>query len=163
MRIKRVCKVCGNVFLAIKTTQFFCSRKCFKKDYYLRIKAKVQEKEQNPHYPSRICGFCGEKSVLNFDPIKEQAKFDDWHCPFCGVTNKTLWQNIDNPMSQQEIAEFISTYRENNPVNEVVEYVTYNIPIRRIGDYEPPVVLLTCTEMKITDIQRGGRKKIIFS
>ena len=70
MEIKRQCKVCGVDFIAIKSTQFFHSRKCFKKDFYSRLKAKKADKEQNPVYPSKECGFCSKISRLDFDPIK---------------------------------------------------------------------------------------------
>ena len=90
MRIQRVCKICGRTFFAIKTTQFFCSRKCFKKDYY--IKTKIKKQKQSRVFPEKHCSYCGETSRLTFDPLEFPELFKDWACPKCGITNKMMWK-----------------------------------------------------------------------
>lgn len=108
MTLIRVCKACGASFSAIKETHHYCCRKCFKKDYYTRtrdkIKARLIYDMAHPVYPTRICDFCGYESSLEFDPTKEEYRFDTWECPCCHVPNSLLWRYQDNFNSYQKIA-----------------------------------------------------------
>ena len=90
MKIKRICKICGNSFNAIKTTQYFCGRKCFKRDYYLRVRAKEID-SQKLHFPMKKCSFCDTCTQLTFDPIHDPGALNSWFCPKCGVTAKDIW------------------------------------------------------------------------
>jgi len=161
MRIKRSCKICGKMFFAIKTNQFFCSRKCFKKDYYVRMKTKKEDEKNSLNFPVKKCNFCGKTHKLTFDPIKEPRLFNEAPCPECGVSNKLMWENQHKANSKMIITEFIDSH----PIVTIkkVEDKNYKIPIRRIGEYEPSILFLTCKITKITDVQRGDRRKIVFS
>lgn len=88
MSIERKCKTCGANFYAIKDTQFFCSRRCFKKAYYYRNKDKI--KEQNKRTPTFLCPVCHNESNLGFDPIRQEYMFDVYICPFCGIPRVTM-------------------------------------------------------------------------
>lgn len=107
MKLKQTCKVCETSFVAIKATQKFCSRKCFKRDYYLRIKRRQQEELANPVFPKKICTFCLNTTVLNFDPIKSPQLFNDFRCPNCNVSNRMVWANSDQLDSKQIISNLI--------------------------------------------------------
>lgn len=110
MRLQRNCKVCDKKFTAIKTTQYFCSRRCFKRDYYLRNKAKMAAETANPKFPIRTCAYCKLPTELDFDPIRLPERFDIWQCLHCGLSNDVLWRYIDNPASYQIIKEILVTY-----------------------------------------------------
>jgi hypothetical protein len=163
MRIRRICKICGEPFYAIKTTQFFCCRKCFKKDYYLRQKIRIQEERQKgPIYPIKECGFCLKKAQLNFDPLDKPSLFNAWACPYCGATNKLVWENQNKPNSYQIISEILATINF-TPVTFQHQYRTYQIPIQRLEQGNPHVIVMACGRTNIMDIQCNGRKKISFS
>lgn len=83
MHIKKNCKTCQKEFDAIKYGQFFCSRKCFKKDYYQRNREKLRLLEkQRPVYN---CSVCDGASEMPYDPVKNYSKFNAFACPFCGM------------------------------------------------------------------------------
>ena len=95
MQIPRECRVCGKDFLAIKQTQFFCCRKCFKKDYYQRTKAKLAE--EAARRPVYNCPICEEATPIDFDPIKDEKSFDEMICPFCGIPRSVMYAHHTNP------------------------------------------------------------------
>jgi len=163
MRTERICKICGNKFLAIKTTQFFCSRKCFKKDYYVRMKIKELEKDQNPKYPSKQCGLCGKVSQLDFDPIKNPQKFNAWGCPHCGATNALVWEYQDNPNSHQLINNIIISVQAQVILDTTPQYQIYHLPVNRIEQGNQEIIVMTCEELNILDVQKRDRKKLSFS
>lgn len=165
MRISRTCKICGDSFSAIKVTQFFCSRKCFKRDYYVRTKSKIQDTAQNPTYPTKGCAFCQVKSKLNFDPLDNPQLFNAWACPSCGATNQLVWEHQDNPNSYQIISSILlqMATESSKPVQLEVQYQTYQIPIQRLENGNPNVVVMTCETLDILNIQKKNRKKILFS
>lgn len=164
MRIKRTCKICGDTFSAIKVTQFFCRRKCFKRDYYLRTKAKEVEMEQKPSYPVKKCGFCQISSRLSFDPLDNPEMFNAWGCPMCGATNKLIWEHQNRSNSYQIISQIlVSMSSMQAPATLAVQYQTYQIPVQRLEHGNPSVVVLTCETLNILDIQKKDRKKILFS
>lgn len=109
MRIKRKCKNCGQAFMAIKTTQKFCSRKCFKKNYYFLMKKKREYAKAHPVYPVKHCDFCKNVIKLDFDPIKYPRRYDKLECPKCHVTNEMIWQNAYKSNSKQVILDSVKT------------------------------------------------------
>lgn len=109
MRIERKCKVCGTPFTAIKTTQYFCKRKCFKRDYYVRNKRVIQLEKTLPTFPKKRCSFCSVVNSLPFDPVKHPLRFNEWECGNCGVSNKLLWEYQDNYNSYQIISNILKT------------------------------------------------------
>lgn len=163
MRINRTCKICGGDFSAIKVTQFFCSRKCFKRDYYLRTRANQQDEEHHPNYPTKKCAYCEESSQLNFDPIKNKEKFNAWSCPHCGVTNRLLWDHRDAPNSYQIISSIMITIKRPAVELQPQIYQTYKLPVPRLEQGNKSIVVMTCETLDILDIRKKDRKKIVFS
>lgn len=103
MRIKRNCQICGAEFIAIKTTQLFDKRKCFKRAYYIRKKAEMADEAASPKYPIYYCNVCNFKIQLDFDPVKNSDLFENHKCPNCNFTRKHAWQHN---------VEFIFTFSE---------------------------------------------------
>ena len=164
MKLKRRCKVCGSKFTAIKVTQYFCRRQCFKRDYYIRTKNKELEQKQNPSYPKKICSFCNQESTLYFDPVENPEKFNDWECPHCHVPTNLIWKYQNFRDSEQKIYAVLETMQISNTGNSrEIEYQTYYIPIHRLEDADTSVVVMSCDKPDIYEIQRGDRKKITFS
>ena len=83
MRIQKKCKTCEKEFEAIKDGQFFCSRKCFKKDYYQRNREKLKQLEKRR--PVYTCSVCSHACEMPYDPVKNYSKFNAFNCPFCGM------------------------------------------------------------------------------
>jgi hypothetical protein len=92
MVIIRACKICGKIFSAQMITNIFCCRKCFKKDYYRRMKVLEKHQNNNPKFPSKRCASCGSITQLEFDPKKHPHLFDIWRCPDCNISNKDTWK-----------------------------------------------------------------------
>ena len=111
MQITRLCKTCKNEFIARKTTQWFCCRRCFKKDYYQKIKQKNIALDKNPKVPLKTCVFCGKLYHVPFDPIKFPKLFDQWRCPFCGISNQMIWKFSEKQNSRQLIFQAILELR----------------------------------------------------
>lgn len=88
MRVKRNCKTCGAEFWAVKSNQFFCQRRCFKKDFYQRNKEKV--KAAAKALPKYKCPVCHKISDLPFSPLKNEHLFNEWVCPFCGIPHMVI-------------------------------------------------------------------------
>jgi DNA-directed RNA polymerase subunit RPC12/RpoP len=81
--IRKICKTCGVEFDAIKEGQYFCKRKCFKRDYYKRNKARLALlAKARPIYR---CGNCGHAAEVPFDPIKYPKRFTKFKCPECSM------------------------------------------------------------------------------
>lgn len=75
------CQVC---FTPKSLNNVFCSRKCFKKDFYHRKKA---EELSNKKFPIFLCPSCRSKIALDFDPASENGS-EQWlkfKCPACNV------------------------------------------------------------------------------
>ena len=161
MKLKRTCKICGKPFIAIKITQFVCCRKCFKKSYYEKTKARLQEQEQHPNYPIKECSFCEKRAKLNFAPLAYPKLFNAWQCPYCGATNSLIWEHQNNPNSHQIISDILMSMSVQ--INTTPQYQTYQLPIMRLEQGNPAFVVMTCESLNILDIQRKNRKKIIFS
>lgn len=163
MKINRTCKICGGYFSAIKVTQFFCSRKCFKKDYYIRTRAEIQERESRPTFPTKKCGFCENSSQLNFDPIKNREKFNAWNCPHCGVTNRLLLDHRNDQNSYQVIKGIMLTIKQTNPIFNTQVYQVYRLPVVRLEQGNKHIITMTCDTLDILNIRKQNRKKIVFS
>jgi hypothetical protein len=129
MLLPRNCKSCGNPFIAIKETQLFCCRRCFKKDYYRRNREQLQYDLMHPVFPTQTCAFCGMPSELGFDPIKDQYRYDNWECPNCHVPNKIIWKYADTPNSYQSIMNILVSVQNGTPTsvsfNMSLAYATY--------------------------------------
>lgn len=91
MRIARKCKVCDVAFQAIKNTQLFCSRRCFKIDYSRRKKTEKAVENARVKVYDYACGICNRRSEMPFNPVKEQQRFAAYICPFCGIPRQTIW------------------------------------------------------------------------
>lgn len=163
MQLKRTCKVCGENFLAIKVTQFFCRRKCFKRDYYQRKKGSIQQEEQHPAYPIKKCNFCGVVSHLTFDPILFPKLFNNWACDACGVPNQIIWENQNSRNSYEVISNIMLTFKGTSISMQETKYQIYRIPISDPMLGNSSVVVMTCDVMNILDLQKKDRKKITFS
>lgn len=109
MRILTTCKTCGVPFTAVKETQHYCSRSCFKRSYYKQARETLKKELANPKYPKKFCSFCGHETQLTFDPIKNEKAFNDFQCPNCSVTNAMIWKNSGEANSQQIIRNIIIT------------------------------------------------------
>ena len=86
--IEKHCKTCEVKFNAIKEAQFFCSRKCFKRDYYKRN--KVRQALLAKARPIFNCGDCGHKEEVPFDPVKNYSKFNEYKCPKCKASRADM-------------------------------------------------------------------------
>lgn len=111
MKLPRVCQICSKPFIAIKATQLFDSRRCFKRAYYLRNKQKQQSAQLVPNFPKKKCAFCGTLHTIPYDPIKQVKRFNAWECSNCGVSNMILWKYQDNPASYQMIENFLKSVK----------------------------------------------------
>jgi len=124
MRIKQTCKICKKPFIAIKVTQRFCKRECFKRDYYLRIKEKLQKLALHPNYPQKQCSFCSNTVTLPFDPIKSPNLFNDFRCPFCNVPNNMIWQYSALSGSHEMILNILISNKLTQPETHKFEVFT---------------------------------------
>ena len=164
MRINRLCKVCGKPFTAIKTNQFFCNRKCFKKDYYVKSKIRLQDELGNQKFPSKHCDFCNTTTQLDFDPIKEPDLVTSWQCPKCNVNNKILWKYEDCHNSREVIMDFLIKHKEKQVYKiEKPKYQIYHIPVSRPEQCDSTILTMACDVVSVMSIRKMNRKKIIFS
>ncbi len=110
MRIPRKCKVCETPFVAIKSTQYYCKRACFKHDFYKRTKEKEDAlKNKRPDYN---CPVCTNAIPVTFDPVKYPERFDKMACPFCGIPREAIFANawrtdfvVGNPTTAQYVIQ----------------------------------------------------------
>ncbi len=95
----RECKTCGTEFDSIKDAHIFCSRKCFKKDYNIRMRDKRGTAQRYPFYS---CQFCGSSCSLTFDPstLDGAIRFNTFKCPSCGVTKRQIGQFVQRNHSR---------------------------------------------------------------
>lgn len=83
MVIRKNCKTCGIEFDAIKDGQYFCCRKCFKRDYYKRNKTRLAILAKKR--PTYKCPLCNHSEEVPFDPMKYPKKYTEYTCPNCNV------------------------------------------------------------------------------
>jgi len=76
------CKTCSKEFLPKSEKNVFCSRRCFKREYYHRKRAEELIENQNPSF---ICTKCGQSTVLDFNPIEESDRWLEFKCPNCNT------------------------------------------------------------------------------
>ena len=108
MKIERKCKICEKKFVAIKHTQYFCCRKCFKKDYYQRTKERLAILSKK--HPSYNCPVCANGTELPFDPTKNSGDFNALVCPFCGIPKSVVsyfWTNANFTLGNSMTAQFV--------------------------------------------------------
>lgn len=91
MKLERSCKNCGSKFFAKKYKQLFCSRKCFKQDYFKKKKSEFDGK-----FPSFKCSKCLKNTNLNFDPVSDLHKWSQFKCPHCQYPDINLQIIISN-------------------------------------------------------------------
>lgn len=93
MDIKKIiCKTCKKSFLPKSERHIFCTRKCFKKDFYHRKKA---EELSNKKFPIFLCPNCAIRIELDFDPVKEYRRWAKFSCPKCSVLMINVSDLID--------------------------------------------------------------------
>lgn len=85
MKIKRICGSCLKDFEAQKEKQLYCSRKCFKKEYYhkLRVDTVIA-------FPIYKCPNCAGSTQLGFDPTKSPIIWKYFKCPRCTVDTEKI-------------------------------------------------------------------------
>ena len=127
MKIERKCKVCKVDFTAIKTTQKYCSRKCFKKDYYLKTKKKKQYELNNPVYPHKICSYCGKTHELSFDPIVYPKLFNNFTCTNCGVPTELLMKYATEVNSFQKVTQEMFTALNSYSIEGTITVSVYKV------------------------------------
>ena len=88
---KIICKTCQNSFLPKNPKNIFCTRRCFKKDFYHRKKA---EELNNKKFPIFRCPSCNNKITLEFDPVKNQTAWTNFLCPHCNVLMINVCEEI---------------------------------------------------------------------
>lgn len=138
MRIARNCEVCKKQFIAIKETQLYCERKCFKRSYYLRNKAKLDAEKAMPNFPKKTCAYCSVVQTIPYDPIEQPQRFNEWECINCGVTNKLIWKHQNNPQSYQVITNILQSLRVHSfLLTKPAEY-TVRASFMTIVTEEPP-------------------------
>lgn len=75
----RKCRQCGKGFDSHKSNKLYCSRTCFRKDYYKRNK----ELMRLHRYPSFICPHCNNTIPLTFHPMEDPERWEALVCPYC--------------------------------------------------------------------------------
>jgi hypothetical protein len=85
MHIERNCKYCKVKYFAQKKKQNFCSRKCFKQNYYYLRRLEALE-----NFPIYKCPKCEKMTKLNFDPCKNSAEWINYKCPWCNNTGTVI-------------------------------------------------------------------------
>lgn len=80
---KIICQACKKSFLPKSEKNIFCSRKCFKKAYYHRMKG--EEIADLKKFPTFLCPSCGTSITLDFDPVKNSQKWLHYSCPGCNT------------------------------------------------------------------------------
>lgn len=118
---RKKCKVCKKTFQATKPTHVFCCRKCFKKDYWARLKKLQNEERAHPHFPVKICNFCGKTSTLDFDPLKLPQRFNLFECSFCHISNSMIWDYSNHPNSYQILTNLMAPVKANPYHSALVE------------------------------------------
>lgn len=83
--MKKIVKIrCGNChqyFLPKSAKNIFCNRKCFKQNYYRRIKEADLKRAKT--FPIFKCPICLNFIELSFDPILFDNMWLDFRCPIC--------------------------------------------------------------------------------
>lgn len=77
---RRKCLICKKLFVSKTKKHFFCSKKCYRKYYWLKIEKK---------FPTFRCPTCKSLIKLNFNIKKprNQLKWKSFKCPVCHKNN----------------------------------------------------------------------------
>lgn len=70
------CSCCNKLFIIKHKRHVYCCRKCFKKDYKIRMETES--------FPVFMCPSCGTETTLDFMPKKNTKEWYDFSCPKCG-------------------------------------------------------------------------------
>lgn len=156
MKISRKCPICNKQFIAIKVTQLYDKRSCFKKSYYAKIKARLRTEASNPVYPKKECGFCKTISQLNFNPIRYPHLFDSWECPVCGVNNQILWKYQEQNNSYEIIQNLLTLSNQGEkPSLPHVDTILAQNRYHPIGqEQKSAIVIVTYAETNQTIISK---------
>lgn len=92
MKIARICAGCESPFLAQKDKQLYCSRKCFKKEYYRKLKI-----DTIVSFPVYKCPNCYNPVQMTFDPTKNEVLWKYFKCPKCTVDEDKIIEIFINP------------------------------------------------------------------
>lgn len=79
MRIERTCLSCKKKFIAQKEKQYYCCKKCFKREYHKRKRLE----KKNEDYPVYVCKECGKSIELAFNPLEDFLSWSTFKCPYC--------------------------------------------------------------------------------
>ena len=86
---KARCPECGAEFEMHLPKHRYCGRRCYKR--FARRKKRLEMLNGRPSF---LCG-CGTRSELDFAPLVEWRKWQDWGCPKCG------WRPMGQPGSRE--------------------------------------------------------------
>lgn len=127
MRIDKKCQVCGTPFTAIKTNQYFCSRKCFKKAYNVRKREeRKHDRETNPaRFGWYVCTACGAKTPLPYSPKRYKVRFETYECPICGVPRFKDSTNMREDW-EWDVLHWRNGYVNPGTAIEMTTTITYN-------------------------------------
>lgn len=96
---KIICRACQKAFVPKSGRNIFCTRKCFKKDYWHRKMAEELNVKKTPEF---TCPKCGQHITLDFDPVKNAQKWLHYQCPGCNTLMINVSESIvtmDKPIS----------------------------------------------------------------
>lgn len=80
------CKNCGKTFIKKSEKNIFCSRRCFKKNYYYI--ERERKKKNDTEFPMYKCPKCGQVIKMEVHPIRDNFRWLEWHnkpCPGCNT------------------------------------------------------------------------------
>jgi len=89
------CITCKEFFVPKSEKNKFCSRRCFKKDFYHRKRAGEISQNALPRF---TCPSCGQCITLPFDPVKCEDAWTTYSCPGCN----TLMINVSDMIIASE-------------------------------------------------------------
>lgn len=102
------CKRCKKSFNPTVFVQLFCCKQCYQADYADR-KRKVKEVTKQ-EMPVAACQFCGVRTRLNFDPMRDPKSWTDFVCPACGIPRMGL--ESKGVFNKQFVRNFSSSWRQ---------------------------------------------------
>lgn len=141
MQINKKCKVCGTPFVAIKSNQYFCSRKCFKKDYNIRKRTERRiDRETNPErFGAYICSHCGLRTPLPYSPKRYRAKFETFECPGCKLPRFPNPENMREEWGHDRVRFGLGWKADEMPrYKDVMISMTFQTFLSNDPNYKPP-------------------------
>ena len=73
-----ICPQCKKEFEKKTARHTYCCRACFKICY--------NRKQRLERSPTFVCPQCGNKTQLDFSPIRNASKWFNFKCDFCGYS-----------------------------------------------------------------------------